>query len=180
MFRTIFAKQLFACMSAVLISFLILGFALVSLFENFFISQKTDDLKSQCRMAEIAIAKHYSSPFEINTYGIMPNFLVEQRVSRFKEDLATLYEFTGMSFFVIEKSYVESGVPTYFVIHTSDIQLDKIEYAFSNGLKSASERVFDGETVIVRGNLAGIYGENMISVGYPVISGEQTEAMIFM
>lgn len=163
MFNSIFRKQFFVYMGTIIISFTIVGFALVNMFQSYFINQKTDALVEQGRkIASSYVKLHYGSAFYSNRDGTAMTIRTPD-TREFINDLQTLNTYLGASCFIVNENFEVTA-------YTNDISSLSLSEVID---VSEMSPVMDGEVVVINGNPGGIFDENVLTIGYPIIINDE-------
>lgn len=171
MFKSIFAKQFAVYMGTIIISFTIVGFVLVNMFESYFINQKTNALVEQGRkIANSYVNFHYGTATVIQRPNGAMSFKTIDRMP-FINDLQTLNTYLGASCFIINENFEVTA-------YTKDISSLSLEQVLDVAEMSP---VLNGELVVIKGNPGGIFSENVLTVGFPVkLNDGEVLGAIFM
>ena len=156
MFNTIFRKQFLLYAATLVVSFAVIALGLVSLFRSYFVQKMTDTMSAQgMRLAE--------------SYVRMMSLPTPNAQTQFVNDVETLGYLGASCFFVDMDARV--------MARTSDITSIAI-----NDVIDAEEvqAVLAGEQVSVQGTLGGVFDENVLTIGYPIVVrvGTQSRALV--
>lgn len=162
MFKSIFSRQLIVCVSILLISFLLLGTALIQVFRSHFIGRQELMLTRKGeQISELFETVYLSSPLsEIIA------------LNRLNNEIRVLYEYLDSSVFVVNTNYVVTVTsPDISHIYNKQIDVSKVTEVYD---------VIMGNKVIAQGFLNGIYQESKLTIGYPLTVLGETVGAIFM
>lgn len=153
-------------MGTLVICFIVLGVTLAGMFRNYFIDQKTDVLTTQGQRIAEAWVRLYAGSTSV--------WEMMNRENQFYNELGTIHEYLGVSLFFCTTT--EDGALA-LNSWTRDIENLALDQAITH---SELQGVLSGEIVRITGTLDGIYPENMLIVGYPVIYNNFICGAVFM
>ena len=145
---------------ASLIIFALLAAALSQMLENFFVNQTVNSLISQGREIAESYARAEIAPTPWHR---------ESALNQVREDMLTIHNLLGASSFILNAEGL-------IFARTTDLA------AISPGEQITDPTllaVFAGDTIVLRAD-GGIFGQSVVSVGYPVFLGGEAIGAIFM
>ena len=149
MFNSIFRKQFLSYAATLVLSFALIALGLVFLFRSYFVQKTTDTMEAQGpRLAESYVG--YIS--QVTPGGQM------QARAQFQKDVSMLGALGASCIFVDTAGTV--------VAFTNDITSLAV-----NDIISAPDMaaVFEGKIVAAQGRLGGVFSEDVLTVGYPIV-----------
>ncbi len=123
---------------------------------DYYYEQKQEQLKEQARSISRQYGKAISS-------GVLDKAELQTKIE-------IIEDFTGTSIFLLNRSGVVSTV-------TSSIDSEWIGQSITNDTING---VLNGNIVTVRGQVGGMFSENMMTVGYPIMTNGITYGGIFL
>ncbi|MCL2852306.1 MAG: HAMP domain-containing histidine kinase [Defluviitaleaceae bacterium] len=161
MFKTVFAKQFAFYFTIQLFSYILLAVALSYVFNSFFMTQQTHVKQdSALRVAELYYDGFTGrrSPEEVNRLLDIELFI--------------LSEYQGFSLIIIGPDH-----EVFYVSPDIEQHTQSISGIFGSFDFSALER---GEQVVIRDNMEGIFSEQVLMVGQPVLVGDALMCSVFV
>ncbi len=165
-FNTIFKKQLIVYLTALSVSFLLLGLILSQVMSGYFTTQKENVLIGQGEK----IAQLYMQAATANGwyYGAISLNQINREIEILKEyldasllitdfDLSVMYTTTDIDIKIAENLNLKT------ILSTEDI-----------------EKLKEGETITTTGKLGGVFAEQVLTVGYPIMIRDEAVGAIFM
>lgn len=163
MFKSIFKKQFFICVSILLISFIILSTIFISVFEGYFIRREEALL--------IGKGQQISALYE-DIYTGFPIHAIIAR-NRLNTEIRVLYDYLNASFFLVD-------AVGHVVISTSPDINHILNSAINEDAVPDVRSVLAGNQITTQGLLGGIFEETKLTVGYPITIRGEVIGAIFM
>ena len=159
MFRSIFSKQFVLHFSALIFSFCMVALALSMAFNQYFINQRAALLEEQGRRISTILVRN--STRSINLF---------QALRMINNEINVLHEYLNASCIITDSEF-------RIIRATTDVS------AFEDTLLPAGDEltaVLEGRVVTVQGKLGGLFSEQVLTVGYPVIINERVIGSVLM
>jgi len=149
MFNSIFRKQFFLYTVTLIVSFALISLGLVFLFRTYFVQRTTETMEAQGPR----LAESYVRYMSQGTPGGQM-----QALTQFQNDVKMLGTLGASCIFVDTAGKVVACTSDITSLAVNDI-IDAPDMA----------GVFEGYTVTIQGRLGGVFTEDVLTVGYPIV-----------
>ncbi len=156
MLNTIFKKQFFYFMGTLIISFLLLGMSLGQAFKTFFEHEKRKTLTNQGKKINILIQN------QINDYYDGDIFNDAEFLKKLKNEQDNMYKYLNIDSVIVDKDFV--------IINASSGVIKSLD---ANVKIPPIPEMKDGVPKLIMGNLGGLFREDQITVGSPIMIGNK-------
>lgn len=158
--KSIFKQQLILYMGIMLAGFILMAIILSMIYINYYIQQKENQLIEQGEKISKKVLEMYATNYLTGTFSL----------KSINSQLEVIEEYMDTSVFFLNSDGVISSA-------TKGIDQSWVGQTFTD---VAINGVLEGKIVTIEGKINGMFSEQVLTVGYPIIIGNKIIGGIFM